>query len=104
MFWRRVSLLALPFWAGWLFSQAPGKTGVDRLIYEPFARNREPLAVQQRVAEARGLLRQAGVRPVPIIETNGASESPLGTVGDEEYSVGYSQPIETGGERPNVCS
>src|SRR5581483_4630222 len=100
MFWRRVSLLALPFWASGLFSQTPEISGLDRLIQEAFARNRELLAVQQRVAEARGLLRQAGVRPVPTIETNGASGRPLGTVGEEEYSVGYFQPIETGGKRP----
>ena len=101
MFWRRVSLLALPFWASGLFSQTPESTGgVDRLIAEAFARNREILAVQQRVAEARGLLRQAGVRPVPTVETNGASGKPLGTPGEEEFSVGYFQPIETGGKRP----
>lgn len=47
MFWSRVSLLALPFWARGLFSQAPENTGVDRLIYEAFVRNRELLAVQQ---------------------------------------------------------
>lgn len=99
MFWRRVSPLALTFWASGLFGQAPETAGVDRLIQEAFVRNREILAVHQRVTEARGLLRQAGVRPVPTVETNGASGKPLGTPGEEEYSVGYFQPIETGKKR-----
>jgi cobalt-zinc-cadmium efflux system outer membrane protein len=61
-------------------------------------RNREILAAQQRVAEARGLMRQAGVRPGPTLEVNAASGRPLGTRGEEEYTAGYFQPIETGGE------
>jgi cobalt-zinc-cadmium efflux system outer membrane protein len=80
--------------------QSPGDaTAVDRLIQEAFSRNREILAVEQRVAEARGLLRQAGVRPVPTIETSGGSGRPLGTQGEEQVNVGYFYPIETGGKR-----
>ena len=73
---------------------------VDQLIQQAFEQNREILAAQQRVAEARGLLRQAGVRPAPTVESNAASGRPLGTKGEEEFTVGYFQPIETGGKRP----
>jgi cobalt-zinc-cadmium efflux system outer membrane protein len=69
------------------------------LIRQAFERNREILAAQQRVAEARGLLRQAGIRPVPTLEVNAGSGRPLGTAGEEEYAVGYFQPIETAGKR-----
>lgn len=100
MLWRRTPLLALCIWAGRLPGQAPASSaGVEQLIQQAFEHNREILAAQQRVAEARGLLRQAGVRPVPTIEVNAGSGRPLGTRGEEEYTVGYFQPIETGGKR-----
>ena len=100
MDWRRMPLLALPFWASGLFGQSPDTaTGVDRLVREALARNRDILAAQQRVGEARGLLRQAGVRPAPSLEGAAESGKPLRTPGEQEYSVAYSQPLETGGKR-----
>ncbi len=98
---RRTSLLALCFTGlGRLWSQTPASpSGADQLIEQAFARNREILAAQQRVTEARGLLRQAGVRPVPTVEVNAGSGRPLGTQGEEDYSVGYFQPLELGGKR-----
>ena len=97
---RRMSLLALCIGLGRLWSQAPAlPSGADQLIEQAFARNREILAAQQRVAEARGLLRQAGVRPVPTVEVNAGSGRPLGTPGEEDYSVGYFQPVELGRKR-----
>src|SRR5262245_25612106 len=96
---RRTSLLALCCMGlGRLSSQTPAQpSGVDQLIERAFERNREVLAAQQRVSEARGLLRQAGVRPAPTVEVNAGSGRPLGTQGEEEYSVGYVQPLEMGG-------
>lgn len=99
MSWRHASLLALCMGASRLLGQSPVPSAVERLIQEAFAHNREILAAQQRIAEARGLLRQAGVRPVPTIEVNAASGRPLGTQGEEDFSAGYFQPIETGGKR-----
>jgi len=83
------------------FGQAQGASdpGVDRLVQQAFEQNREILAARQRVEEARGLLREAGIRPVPAIEVNAGSGRPLGTKGEDEYTVGYSQPIETSGKR-----
>ncbi|QOY90587.1 TolC family protein [Paludibaculum fermentans] len=95
------SLLALLFGASWALGQTPDAiTSVDQLIQQSLAQNREIQAVQQRLAEARGRLRQAGNRPVPTLELNAGSGRPLGTTGEEEYSIGYFQPIETGGKRP----
>lgn len=100
MLWRRTSPLVLAFWASGLYGQNFGAaSGVEQLIQQALQRNREILAVRQRVSEARGLLRQAGVRPVPTIEANAGSGRPLGTQGEEEYTVGYFHPIETGGKR-----
>ncbi|MEI9973514.1 MAG: hypothetical protein WDO73_16590 [Ignavibacteriota bacterium] len=36
---------------------------------------------------------------MPTIEVNAASGRPLGTIGEEEYTVGYFQPIATSGKR-----
>lgn len=95
------SLLALMFGASWALGQTSGAVvSVDQLIQQSFAQNREIQAVQQRLAEARGQLRQAGNRPAPTLESNAGSGRPMGTIGEEEYSIGYFQPIETSGKRP----
>ncbi|WP_321476146.1 TolC family protein [uncultured Paludibaculum sp.] len=101
MLWRRTSLLTLSMGLGRIFGQMQGApaSGVDQLVQQAFAHNREILAARQRVAEARGLLRQAGVRPVSTIEVNAGSGRPLGTTGEEEYTIGYSRPLETAGKR-----
>lgn len=72
---------------------------VDDLIKRAVERNRDVSALRMRVAEAQGLLRQAGIRPVPTVEVSGSSGRPLATQGEEEFSAGYFYPIETGGKR-----
>jgi len=72
---------------------------VNDLIRSAAEKNREILALRQKVAEARGLLRQAGARPASSLQLGGATGSPLGSPGKEEYSAAYSHPIETGGKR-----
>lgn len=102
MWWRRTPLLAICFGASGLLGQEPqGRPmpSVNELVERAFEHNREILAARQRVEEAKGLLRQAGVRPVPTVEANVGTGRPLGTRGEEEYSAGYFQPIETGGKR-----
>lgn len=100
MAWRCTSVLALAFGARGLYGQNSGAaSGVDQLIQQAFQQNREILAAEQRVAETRGLLRQAGVRPAPTIEVNAATGRPLRSQGENEYTLGYFQPLETGGKR-----
>lgn len=72
---------------------------VREVIEQAVQRNREVLALEQRVREAQGFLRQAGVRPAPSIEVSGSTGRPLRTVGEEEYSAGYVFPIEASGKR-----
>lgn len=74
-------------------------TAVDELVRAAFERNRDFLATRQRLTEAQGLLRQAGVRLAPTLEINTTTGRPLGTHGEEQYDAGYFQPIETAGKR-----
>ncbi len=95
-----VALLSLQLCAMAASPQSSGQAyAVNDLIQTAVEKNRELLAQRQRVVEARGLLRQAGVRPASTLQFGGATGSPLGSTGKEEYSAGYSQPIETGGKR-----
>lgn len=69
------------------------------VVQRALERNRDLLAARQRVAEAQGLLRQAGVRLAPTVEIEAGTGRPLGTLGEEEYSASYFHPIETAGKR-----
>lgn len=85
-------LLALPLTA------AEPYTAGD-LVRLALERSRLLAAEKQRVAEARGALRQAGLRPPLSLDLGGATGQPLGSPGKEEFSSGVSQAIETGGKR-----
>jgi len=72
---------------------------VDDLVRAGIANNKDLAAVRERIAEAKGLTRQAGVRPAPTLGLNGATGKPLGTIGEEQYGAEYSQPVESFGKR-----
>lgn len=72
---------------------------VGELAAQALQRNRDLLAARERIAEAQGLLRQAGLRLAPSIEVEGGTGRPLGTRGEEEYSAAFFYPFETGGKR-----
>ncbi len=72
---------------------------VEDLIQRAVDRSRDLLALHQRIAEARGLQRQAGIKPVPTLELSASTGRPLATQGEEEYSAGYFYPLETDGKR-----
>ena len=94
-------LPALLFPALLLGAQQPPSTlsTVDDLVRAGIANNKDLAAVRERIAEAKGLTRQAGVRPAPALGLNGATGRPLGTLGEEQYGADYSQSIETFGKR-----
>jgi len=71
----------------------------DDLVRMAVERNKEFLATKQRIAEAQGLLRQAGVRPSPTLEVEQSTGRPLGTRGEEEFSAGYFHTFEMFGKR-----
>jgi cobalt-zinc-cadmium efflux system outer membrane protein len=74
-------------------------SSVDKLIEQALAHNPELLAARERVAEAAGLLRQAGLRANPGIDVSVSNGDALGSTGERGYEIGYSHPIELGGER-----
>lgn len=82
-------------------SQGGSQTTLEDLVRASLDKNREVLALRQRVAQARGLARQAGVHPAPSIEAEGLSGSPLRSPGDQEFSAAFVQPVETFGKRKN---
>lgn len=99
---RRVFFLsALLFPALLLGAQQSPSTlsTVDDLVRAGIANNKDLAAVRQRIAEAKGLTRQAGVRPAPTLGLNGATGKPFGTIGEEQYGAEYSQTLETFGKR-----
>jgi len=95
----------LPLCLGALFvavpamSQEKSSITLEDLVRASLARNRGVLALRQRVAQAQGLARQAGVRPAPTVEAEGASGRPFGSVGEEQFSAAFVQPVETFGKR-----
>jgi len=72
---------------------------VNQLVQLALSRNGDLMATRQRTVEAQGLLRQAGFRPNPVIETEFGSGSPTGSPGEREFSVGYAHVFELGGKR-----
>jgi cobalt-zinc-cadmium efflux system outer membrane protein len=80
-------------------SQTLAPTTADELLDYALRNNRAVAAIRQRIAEASGLLRQAGARPAPTLEASGASGQPLGTQGEGSYSAEVSQQLETFGKR-----
>jgi cobalt-zinc-cadmium efflux system outer membrane protein len=74
-------------------AQAPSRGVLDDLVQGAISRNGEILAARERMREAQGSLRQAGVRPNPTLEIEGGTGRLLGTRGEEEYSAGYFYPL-----------
>ena len=72
---------------------------VDDLVRTGIVNNKDLAAVRERIAEAKGITRQAGVRPSPTLGLSGATGKPLSTIGEEQYGAEYSQSIETFGKR-----
>ena len=80
-------------------SQQPASITLEELVQSGLAKNRDLLALRQRVAQAKGLMRQAGVRPAPTVEAEGVSGRPLGSAGETQFSAAFVQPVETFGKR-----
>lgn len=82
------------------FAQPPSPPdAVQSMIAAATANNQELAAWRTRTLEAKGLLRQAGVKTPFTIEASTSSGRPLKTTGEEEYSAGFSRTLETGAKR-----
>ena len=80
-------------------AQEKASITLEDLVQESLARNRDVMALRQRVVQAQGLARQAGVRPAPTLEAEAASGRPAGSVGENEFTAAFVQPVETFGKR-----
>jgi len=97
---RRVfALYALLLAPGVMAAQESKSLNADDLVRIGISQNKELLSIRERIAEAKGTARQAGVRPAPVVTFRGVTGRPLGTFGEEQYGADYSQPIETFGKR-----
>lgn len=74
-------------------------TGVESLVQSALSRNADLLAQRQRIAEAQGLLRQAGFRVNPGIDVTYGTGSVLGSPGERQLSLGYNHVFELGQKR-----
>ena len=68
----------------------------DDLVRYSLAHNGELAAAKQMIGEARGRLRQAGLRPNPMIESSGTHAV---TTSDNMAMIGAELPLELGGRR-----
>lgn len=68
----------------------------DDLVRYALAHNGELAAARQMIAEARGKLRQAGLRPNPMVES---SYGRAANTSDNNITVGAQLPLELGGRR-----
>jgi outer membrane protein, heavy metal efflux system len=71
----------------------------DQLVEAAMARNREFLSFQQRVREAQGLRKQAGVGLADNLQLSGIGGQPVGNAGEDNFSIAYSHTFETFGKR-----
>jgi outer membrane protein, heavy metal efflux system len=92
------ALLLLPSFLGAQQAQSTLST-VDDLVRAGITNNKDLAAARERIDEAKGLTRQAGVLPSPTLGLTGATGKPLGTIGEEQYGAELSQEIETFGKR-----
>ncbi len=84
---------------GSVWAQPDAPATLNDLVIRAAQSNRDVLAVRQRMEEAKGQLRQAGVRPAPTLDVGGVTGRPLATVGEEQFSAGISREFETAGKR-----
>jgi cobalt-zinc-cadmium efflux system outer membrane protein len=96
---RVFALCAVLLSSSWNQAQQSPPATVEDLVRIGITQNKDLLAVRERIAEARGTVRQAGVRPAPTLNMRGVTGRPLGTLGEDQYGADFSQTIELFGKR-----
>jgi outer membrane protein, heavy metal efflux system len=93
-------LPALVLSAAMAWAQQPTViASVDDLVRAGIQNNRDLASARARVEDARGQVRQAGVRPSASLDLTGATGEPFGTTGEDQYGAAVSQTLETFGKR-----
>lgn len=72
---------------------------VQGLVEAALARNADLVSARQSIAEAQGLLRQAGLRPRSAVEAGISTGDATGSRGERSFDIGYSHTFELGGKR-----
>ncbi len=72
---------------------------LQQLVEHALQHNPDLLAVRQRLAEAQGLLRQAGLKPNPALDVSVGNGDLLASRGERQIELGYSHILELGGKR-----
>lgn len=90
---------AVPTSAASAYFDAQSGTSVEALVKGALARNADLLATRQRVAEAQGLLRQAGLYVNPTIQTSYGTGSLTGSSGERQFQASYNHIFQLGGKR-----
>lgn len=80
------------------FDPVEGSTSVE-LVRSALKSNGELAAARLDINRARARLRQAGLRPNPILEFEQTTGRLTGSSGERETSIGVAVPIELGGKR-----
>ena len=75
-----------------------GESSAD-LVRRALLSNRELAAARLEINRARARLRQAGLRPNPILEFEQTTGRLTGSAGERETTVGLALPLEMGGKR-----
>lgn len=71
----------------------------DQLVEAALAKNRDFLSLKQRITEAQGLIRQAGVGPADSVDISGLGGQPFGNSGEDSLTLSYAHTFETFGKR-----
>lgn len=71
----------------------------DQLVKAALAKNRDFLSLKQRITEAQGLIRQAGVGPADNVDLSGLAGQPFGNNGEDSLTLSYAHTFETFGKR-----
>jgi outer membrane protein, heavy metal efflux system len=92
--------VGLGFYIATARPQAPSSALTpDQLVEAAIARNRDFLSLKQRVAEAQGLLKQAGVGPADNLDLTGIAGEPFGNNAEDNFTAAYSHTFEAFGKR-----
>src|SRR4051794_2398173 len=71
----------------------------DQLVEAAIARNRDFLSLKQRLNEAQGAVKQAGVGIADNLEFNAIAGQPVGNAGEDNFNISYAHTFETFGKR-----
>jgi len=98
--WRRSGRLAAALLGAAVLLR--GQVSMEQAVGLALANNQELRALRQRIPEARGGVRQAGLRPNPSVDFSVGNGAVVRNPGYWDGAVGYTHTIEMGGKRARL--